>query len=198
MNQKNGEITVSVPGRERIFPNREALKRFVVELRETRGGLYSELEYVAIRTLASLNGGVTPPPSDPPTPPEPTPFDDRCAVLDQEEKEDEARYAESKEAWLSRLQELRAEAPRRFHRARNNSAKLGRLQTWKQERAAELASLEFAFQKADRKLQRARGRANLLRLARDRWRAEQECRVVYEGQEVSLAEFTELREREAR
>ncbi|MEE9185347.1 MAG: hypothetical protein V3U39_12860, partial [Acidimicrobiia bacterium] len=84
------------------------------------------------------------------------------------------------------------------HEARDNSAKLSRFQTWKQERAAELASLEFAFQKADRKLQRARARANALRIARDRWRAEGQVRVVYEGQEVSLAEFAELREREAR
>ncbi len=192
MNQKNGVIIVSVMSDSRTFANRKELNSFV----DSIPGEFSPLEYAAKQKRDALDAGITLPPSDPPAPKPPTRFDDRIAELDQEEEEAETVYSESEEAWLSRLQESRAEVPRRFHGARDNSTKLSCFHVWKQERAAELAGLEFALGKADRKLQRARARANALRIARDRWRAEEQVRVVYEGQEVSLAEFTELRKSE--
>ena len=198
LNQNENAIIVSVPGEERTFPTREALARFVAEADDNRRGVYSNFEYVAKRTLASLNGGGTPPPSDPPVPKLPTPMDDQCAVLDQEEEEVETVYSESKEAWLSRLQGLRAEVPRRFHMSRGNSAELSRFQLWLEDGQAEARNLEHAFQKADRKLQRARARVNALKIARDRWIQEQRVRVSYEGETLTLAEFTERRKREVR
>ena len=61
-----------------------------------------------------------------------------------------------------------------------------------------MAKLEFAFQKADRKLQRVRAQANALKIARDRWIQEQRVRVSYEGETLTIAEFTERRKREVR
>ena len=193
-NQKNGAITVSALSSSRTFADRKELERYVAALID-----FGPLELAAKQMLAWLNGGgtsriraIAPPPKPP------TPFNDRVAVLDQEEEGAGTVYAESKEAWLSRLQESRVEFGRRLSKARGSTAKLGRFQAWRQERAAELASLEFAFRKADRRLQRARARANAMRIARDRWIQEQAICLVYEGQEVSLAEFMELQELEGR
>ena len=196
---KNETITVSALSSSRTFASREELAEFVREI-EDQNGSFDPLEFRARQVLAGLDSAMDylAEPADKPDPKPPTPFDDRIAELGQEEEGAETVYTESKEAWLTRLQELRAEAPRRFRGARDNSATLSGFQTWKQERAAELAGLEFALGKADRKLQRARARANALRIARDRWRAEQEICLVYEGEAVTLAEFTELRKHEVR
>jgi hypothetical protein len=194
MNQKNRVITVrAAMSRSKTFANRKELEGFVAELEKTRGGVYDPLEWNAIRKLAALNGGGVPPPSDLPDPKPPTPFDERISVLEREEDEAEAAYAESKEAWFARLQELKAEAPRR-----HNTTKLSRFQLWLEDGQAEVRNLEFAFGKAARTLQRKRAGMNALKIQRDRFRREQECRVVYEGQEVSLAEFAALRKREVR
>ena len=194
MNQKNGVIIVSVMSDSRTFANYKELNSFV----DSIPGEFSPLEYAAKQKRDALDVGITLPPSDPPAPKPPTPFDDRISVLDQEEEEAGAQYMEAKDAWTSGLQEFRAEAPRRLQKARDNTTKLSRFQNWITEGRAEVRNLERAFQKADRMLQRARAQANALKVARDRWIQEQEVRVIYEGQEVSLAEFTELRKREAR
>jgi hypothetical protein len=194
MNRDENEITVSALSSAKTFANYKELDSFV----DSIPNVYGPLEWAAREKRDALKGGGTPPPSDPPVPKLPTPFDDRVAALVREEEEVETVYAESKDAWLSLLQESRVEFARRLHAARDNSAKLSCLHAWKQERAAEQASLEFAFQKRDRKLQRARARTNALKIARDRWIQEQRVRVSYEGETLTVAEFTERRKREVR
>lgn len=191
-NQKNGEITVSALSSSKTFANYKELNSFV----ESMANAFSPLAYAAKQKRDALDAGVTPHPSDPPDPPSPTPFDEQCAVLDEKEEDAETQYVELKEASHSQLDKLRAEAARRFARARGNSAKVSNAQIWLESARAEHRNLEFAFRKAERKLQRSRARANLLRQARDRWRQEQQIRVVFEGQAVTLAEFEELRRNE--
>ena len=194
-NQKNGEIIVSVLSSSKTFASYKELESFVDSL----PNIYGPLEYAALRTLASLKlGGASHVREIAPDPPEPTPFDDRIAVLDQEEEGAETVYEESKEAWLSRLQELEADAPRRFHKAQGNPTKFSRFQIWLEERNDEVRNLDRAFAKADRKLRRSRARANALKDARARWRQEQTIRVIFEGEAVTLAEFEQLRKHEVR
>ena len=199
---KNETITVSALSSSRTFASREELAKFVREI-EDQNGSFNPLEFRARQVLAGLDSAMDylAVPADKPDPKPPTPFDDRIAELEREEEEDEAQYMGAREAWLSRLQELRAEVPRRFHGARDNSAKLSRFQNWVEEGQAQVAKLEFAFQKADRKLQRKRAALNALKIQRDRWRQEQGVRIHNledPSQPFTLTEYTALMEREAK
>lgn len=182
-----GEIIVGNPEDGQRFDNLEALADHVLELLETRGGVFAPKEQAAIRELAQRSNGDAPPgvariarKLEFHTPKQerytgPTPLDDAVARAEAARAAKLETHDEANRAYRSKVREAEAELQKRLASATTNAERSG-IDGWLAGERAFIAQLREDYHGARRELDRATARLNSLLTARDRWRHEQTAR----------------------
>lgn len=191
-------ITVTALDRTLEFSDRDDLAAHVEGLVGSRGGVFGPLELAAIRKLAELGNGATPPDvkriaratgfhgpdrGDADQRRAETPFAGRIAELGEELEAREAEHEESRSELIALRDELRA-ADRKLSRSDLPRAERSRLEDDLRAKRRTLAELAEAEQRANRAATRARAALNAAKLAADRWLHDQEARYVLDGETV--------------